>query len=308
MACGCWSGAAGGTQSARYRGPTAELPGVGAVREGAEGAARVLHEQVAEYFADADVARALEAEGPEGVTVVDAGANVGLFALEAARLAHAKGKGGGATVLCFEAVPDIRADLAVNVAELAAPGATIKVLPYGLGDKEEVVRFKHRVMAPAASGRADKAHESGLDVDKLVDKVKRKELPDAVQQKVPAWLAKAPRWVVRLAVKWRARQRERAVDVMCRVRRLSDVLREERVDRVDLLKIDVEGAELDVLLGIDAEDWAKVRCAVLEVHDVDGRLAAVEGLLRARGLAGVRRSQEAVFEGTDVYTVVATRR
>ena len=37
---------------------------------------------------------------------------------------------------------------------------------------------------------------------------------------------------------------------------LSDVLREENVTRIDLLKIDVEKSEMDVLLGIDEQDWS----------------------------------------------------
>ena len=36
----------------------------------------------------------------------------------------------------------------------------------------------------------------------------------------------------------------------CQLRTLSDVVREEGVERIDLLKIDVENAEYEVLMGI----------------------------------------------------------
>src|SRR5262249_46756787 len=45
------------------------------------------------------------------------------------------------------------------------------------------------------------------------------------------------------------------VSFTCRVRALSAVVREHRVERIDLLKIDVEGAEFEVLEGIDEDHW-----------------------------------------------------
>ena len=44
----------------------------------------------------------------------------------------------------------------------------------------------------------------------------------------------------------------------CQVRRLSDLIREEGVERIDLLKVDVQRAEMDVLRGLEEEDWGKI--------------------------------------------------
>jgi FkbM family methyltransferase len=57
--------------------------------------------------------------------------------------------------------------------------------------------------------------------------------------------------------------------------------------RIALLKLDVEGAELDALRGVDAADWRRIDAVVAEVHDVDGRPAAAEALLRAAGFARI---------------------
>lgn len=47
---------------------------------------------------------------------------------------------------------------------------------------------------------------------------------------------------------------------------LTDVIRQHRIDRIDLLKIDVEESELDVLAGIADGDWSKIKQVVIEVE------------------------------------------
>jgi hypothetical protein len=43
-------------------------------------------------------------------------------------------------------------------------------------------------------------------------------------------------------------------------------MQEHGVDRIDLLKIDAEGAEWEVLQGIEETDWPRIRQLALEVH------------------------------------------
>lgn len=45
----------------------------------------------------------------------------------------------------------------------------------------------------------------------------------------------------------------------CSMCTVSDLIREHALARIDLLKIDVEGAELDVLRGITPEHWGLIR-------------------------------------------------
>ena len=92
----------------------------------------------------------------------------------------------------------------------------------------------------------------------------------------------------------------------CELRTLSSVLRELDVDRADLLKIDVEGAELDVLEGIRGEDWPLIRQVVIEVHDRGRRGTVVADELRRRGFR-LAIEQEPLMRGTDVHLVYATR-
>jgi acyl carrier protein len=89
-------------------------------------------------------------------------------------------------------------------------------------------------------------------------------------------------------------------------RRLSGLLAGLGLDRVDLLKIDVEKAEWSVLQGIDAEDWPKIRQVAIEVHDIAGRLEAVRTLLRERGFE-VAAEQERWLTGTAIHCLYARR-
>jgi hypothetical protein len=88
--------------------------------------------------------------------------------------------------------------------------------------------------------------------------------------------------------------------------RLADVLPAD-ITAVDLLKIDVEGAELDVLRGLADDDWPLVVHVVVEVHDVDGRLDDVLGLLSARGFVCDVRVPAMMASDLDHHIVTARR-
>jgi FkbM family methyltransferase len=92
----------------------------------------------------------------------------------------------------------------------------------------------------------------------------------------------------------------------CEVRTLSDVIEECGVEQIDLLKVDVEKSELEVLLGVRADDWPKIRQAVIEVHDIDGRLDFIRSLLLSRGF-NVHCEQEPDLSDSGIFTVYATR-
>lgn len=92
----------------------------------------------------------------------------------------------------------------------------------------------------------------------------------------------------------------------CRLITLAEFLADTGLERVDLLKIDVERAELDVLAGIGEGDWGRIAQLVVEVHDEDGRCREVESALAGRGFR-VASEQEEAMRGTSVRMVYATR-
>jgi hypothetical protein len=87
---------------------------------------------------------------------------------------------------------------------------------------------------------------------------------------------------------------------------LARVASDHGLDRIDLLKIDVEKAEMEVLAGVGEALWPRVDRVVMEVHDIDGRLASVIELLRDRGFV-VFSDQDPRLTLTPCHTVYAHR-
>mmetsp|Transcript_3843 Transcript_3843/g.8318 ORF Transcript_3843/g.8318 Transcript_3843/m.8318 type:complete len:243 (+) Transcript_3843:3-731(+) len=86
------------------------------------------------------------------------------------------------------------------------------------------------------------------------------------------------------------KSRLQVAEVEVELQTLSQVIAAEGLERVDFLKVDAEGAELDILMGLKPEDWAKVQQCVVEIHDVDGRRAKIEELFKQNGMQVVGRT------------------
>jgi 31-O-methyltransferase len=96
------------------------------------------------------------------------------------------------------------------------------------------------------------------------------------------------------------------VTLECELRTLSSCFETESLDRVDLLKIDVEGAELDVLRGIEESDWPRIKQLVAEVHDERGRGVAMAKTLTEHRFS-VTIEQDPGWSGTPMRMLYATR-
>jgi FkbM family methyltransferase len=92
----------------------------------------------------------------------------------------------------------------------------------------------------------------------------------------------------------------------CLLVRLSDFMAAEGIERVDLLKIDVQKSELQLLNGINDEDWPRIRQVVLELQDIGGVVNEAVALLTRLGYS-VRIAQDTVFAGSDMYYLYARR-
>ncbi|MFG2196587.1 FkbM family methyltransferase [Streptomyces sp. NPDC048639] len=181
--------------------------------------------------------------------IVDAGANVGLFSL------FMKQEFPSAKILAFEPIPAIHQALLENLDSHGAKD--VEVMRSALGSShEDRVRFTFYPALPGNSTRYPEQKKVGQEL----------ALEQIGQEALDRIMA--------------------GFEVEAEVNRLSDVLPGWAPEGpIDLLKIDVEGAELEVMEGLDAADWQRVRQAVVEVQDLDGRLDAVRDHLDAQGFA-----------------------
>ena len=93
----------------------------------------------------------------------------------------------------------------------------------------------------------------------------------------------------------------------CRLQTLSEIVDEEGVVGIDLLKVDVEKSEREVLAGIREEHWGLIGQVVVEVHDEQGALEEVRDVLAKHGFETIAE-QDPQLRGTTIFSVFATRR
>jgi FkbM family methyltransferase len=183
-----------------------------------------------------------------GATVLDVGANIGMFAIFAQHSAPE------VTVHAFEPVPEVCSVLRANMSLHGIQGEA-HALALGAVDGETTVRC-YPAMTMMSGTHADPARDANVTHHVLSQQM---HISKAVVDAVFA---------------------SRLMDAQ--VARLSTVLSRLALPHVDLLKIDVERAELEVLDGIDPADWHRIRQVVAEVHDEGDRLPRVRALLAAQ--------------------------
>lgn len=205
---------------------------------------------------------------PEQSFVVDVGANIGLFML------FIRQRQESAEILAFEPMPEPAKALQHNVEHYG--WTKIALHQCGLGSKDEDdVPFTYYPLLPGNSTRYPE----------------QKEL-----QKRVLYDFEPIDYIDRL---------HSGYEVRADVRRLSSFLPDDR--RVDLLKVDVEGAELDILLGIDTQHWALIDQLVIEVQDLGGRLEDMCDLIIQRGLRPTVMQAPMIPPAVVTYVVYANR-
>ncbi|GAM40553.1 hypothetical protein TCE0_039r12991 [Talaromyces pinophilus] len=203
-------------------------------------------------------------EPSSGPFIIDAGANIGLFTL------YMKQKYPASKILAFEPAPQLFELLCRNLALNSIPFVkrddphgrsvddikAVEVFAVGLSVKESEEKLTYYPTLPSNSTLKP-------------------------EEKVILYREAARRSGQEMADHWFGGSYE--VDV--KLQRLSHYLNSNKNGKrvVDLLKIDVEGAELDVLRGLDDDYWALIQNIVLETMEKSGIRAEIEELLTRKG-------------------------
>jgi len=224
----------------------------------------------------------------DGAVIFDAGANIGMFALSLmSRFRDLR-------ICCFEPVPGTYACLSRNLAESPlAKDHHVTALKLGLGaaDGQTTIEF----FPGAPSNSTLHSLEKHRDFGKVLDGVRFSDMWRTDKARA---LMLLPLFPFRKRLLGPALERVMAggVSIPCQIRTLSSIIREQGVERIDLLKIDVEGAEMDVLAGIEDEHWPLIRQLAMEVEPANKQhISALADRLRSLGFTGV--AVESMFGG-----------
>ena len=221
---------------------------------------------------------------PPGACVFDVGANIGMFAL------FVKHTCPDATVFCFEPIPALNRLLALNLAPF---GSSARVCPQGVSGKRGTATLTYYPGYSIMSGfHADTANDAQIlssSIRKQVagSSVKRRPLTDEQIREMANYTL------------------SQQVRLECEMTTISQAIREARVEKIDLLKIDAEKSELEILSGIRDEDWGEINQLVLEAHS-PAEAEQVSALLNSKGFR-LTLEQEDQLTNSGVFNCFAIR-
>ncbi|MFM2296250.1 MAG: hypothetical protein RLZZ350_2663 [Verrucomicrobiota bacterium] len=218
--------------------------------------------------------------------VVDVGANIGLLAV------FLQQEFPGIRLVLVEPSPVLGEIIRANI---AACGANAVLVPAGLADTRKTAEFTFYAGYSIISGfKADLTKDAeflrgGINNQLSRTKLSPERKAEFVESLMEGKLENPQKFTAQLIS-------------------FNDLVTEQKLARVDLLKIDAEGCELEILHGIGATNWPKIQQVVMEVHEAQGfRVGEVVTLLEAQGF-NVVVEQEEVFHATGIYNLYARRR
>jgi len=219
----------------------------------------------------------------DGDCVFDVGANIGLASLYFGLSRK------NVSIYAYEPVPEVFELLRINS---QLHGLDVKALKLGLSDTEKNTTFTYYPNNSIISGQSSDSTSEREVVKTFLARQQRAELGGA---ELPVE-----------SVDELLRERLKSQQISVQLSSISAEMRKHGVERIDLLKVDVEKSELEVLAGIQESDWPRIRQIVIEVHDADGALEKTKRLLEGHGYT-LTIEQDPMLEGTALFNVYAVR-
>ena len=250
---------------------------------------RSAEAQVLDYHINGYLHKSIKIK--DGDVLFDIGANIGVLGVRMMQLYP------NATLYAFEPILPIFEVLKAN-AQRYAPNR-FKVFNCGISDSNETVTFSYFPNSPALST----AHNEDWNHD---SQTLARAVEGNVNHAPPQyrWARFLPRFLFALMAKW---MRWGEQKLPCQLQTLSTFIEQQKIEHIDLLKIDCEGAELRVLQGISPQHWQLIHQIVAEVHDVENRLQTFTNICKQHGFANIVVEKDHLMGDTPLYNVFVTR-
>jgi FkbM family methyltransferase len=228
---------------------------------------------------------------PADGTYFDVGANIGLFAL------FLEAQCPQASIFAYEPMTEAFAALDRNLRDFV-PAA--HAFPIAMGAAPGVAEFDYFPGVTSLSNcNPQVGNKLAGGIRSMLTAQRDTPVGDILDRTGANELSQDPGFVDHLL---------RAEKVHARVETLSREISAHQVNQIDLLKIDTEGAEKDVLAGIAAEDWPKIRQLMVEVHLGRQETENIASDLERRGFRTSIGDHPLAQYGAPVFHVYAMRR
>jgi FkbM family methyltransferase len=243
-----------------------------------------------EIFSDDLTAHGLSL--PADGTYLDVGANIGLFSL------YLRDHCPQARIVAFEPMPAVFAVLEHNAAALVPPAQAVQL---ALGAEPGWAEFDYfpGVAALSTQNRAvGQTMAAGLRQLLGGGAAAGDDVQEVLERSGATQVAADAAFLDQLL---------RPETVRAQIDTLSAQMQALGIDRVDLLKIDTEGAEREVLAGLAEADWAKIRQVLVEVHLGEAVTEIMAEDLRRRGFRTSIGAHPLAQGGAAVFHIYAAR-
>lgn len=221
----------------------------------------------------------------DGDTIIDIGANIGLFTLFVNQ--HCKEP----VVYSFEPSPAVYDILKANC---KVYGSKVKTFNYGVSDKAKSKIFTFYEKSSVFSS----FNPNETEDKKTIQAVVRNLLKDASVSDSDS----LEEYVEELT-----NGRLESKSYECQLLSVSDIIKENSIDKIDLLKIDAEKSELDIIRGIEDKDWQRIKQVVIEIHDKSRKmLEEIESILKSKGFS-VAVEEEKMLQESGLFNIFANK-
>jgi FkbM family methyltransferase len=187
----------------------------------------------------------------DGDVIFDVGGNTGYASYFFAQ--HAK----NLKIYTFEPIPQLFEVLEANLKRIS-DDHQVKNYNIGLAEKDDAVEI---TFLP---------HSSGDSAITLIDMdYKIQTMLENYEKTVVALFPAAkylPKCLRKFVLKLTTKAYYRGKKILVKLRPISDIIAENNVETINLLKIDAENYEEHVIAGIRDEDWDKIQQIAMEVH------------------------------------------